>query len=166
MGKAEKPLDWPRVVVTGNTPFKEVKAVLGYEFKLFLIHYRQMDRQWLYSVQWFQMKSRKNISKNPKSMPGAIWSIPTSKQAHPTLPPPLRSDKHTDHQLCSNAHIPVHCLCLSQGSLLCLHKVTQLRPHTTRRSVPARPPIHQTQESPRMGGWGWGWGWRRHCSAD
>lgn len=41
MGKAEKCLDRPWVVGTGNTPFKEVKAVLGYEFKLFLIHYRQ-----------------------------------------------------------------------------------------------------------------------------
>ena len=78
-------------------------------------------------------------------MPGATWSTSTSKRAHPTLPPLLRSDKHTDHQLCSNAHIPVHCLCLRQGSLLCLHTVTQLRPHTTSRRVLARPPIHQRE---------------------
>lgn len=45
MGKAEKCLDRPQVVGAGNTPFKDVKAVLGYEFKLFLIHYRQIDRQ-------------------------------------------------------------------------------------------------------------------------
>lgn len=152
MGKAEKSLDRPKVVVTGNTPFKEVKAVLGYEFKLFLIHYRQIDGQTVTILcTMISNEIKKNISKNPKSMPGATWSISTSKQAHPTSPP-LRSDKHTDHQLCSNAHIPVHCLCLSQGSLLCLHKVTQLRPHTTRRRVLARPPIHQTQESPWMGG--------------
>ena len=37
MGKAEKCLDRPQVVGAGNTPFKDVKAVLGYEFKLFLI---------------------------------------------------------------------------------------------------------------------------------